>query len=120
MNIDGVISRGLIKVIASEVGTTLYSTSATFFKQYCSDNKTDTSTNYQSKCPEKDSLKESNIKSDSSTKQASNNDKNSVVLSLRDQYGNRISSVPNYLAIDLTRTLANGQLLKIDIPTELR
>ncbi|MFO0764255.1 MAG: hypothetical protein U0518_05405 [Candidatus Gracilibacteria bacterium] len=120
MNIDGVISRGLIKVIASEVGTTLYSTSTTFFKQYCFDNKTDTSTNYQSTCPEKDSLKASKVKSDSSIKQANNNDKNPIILSLRDQYGNRISSIPLYLAIDVKRTLKNGQLLKIDIPNELR
>ena len=121
MNIDGVISRGLIKVIASEAKTILYTpTNPTFFYKYCSDNKTDTSTNYQSTCPEKDSLKASKVKSDSSIKQANNNDKNPIILSLRDQYGNRISSIPLYLAIDVKRTLKNGQLLKIDIPNELR
>ena len=121
MNIDGVISRGLIKVIASEVRTTLYApTNSTFFYKYCFDNKLDISTNYQSTCPEKDNPKSSHLDYDSNDKRANDKDDSKLSLALRDQYGNRISSVPNYLSIDITRTLTNGQLLKIDIPTELR
>jgi hypothetical protein len=121
MNIDGVISRGLIKVIASEAKTTLYTQiNSTFFYKYCFDNKLDISTNYQSTCPEKDNPKSSHLDYDSNDKQANDKDDNKLSLALRDQYGNRISSMPNYLEIDVTRILTNGQLLKMEIPTELR
>jgi hypothetical protein len=53
------------------------------------------------------------------TKKANNKDPNKITLLIRDEYGNRISYIPLYLEIDITRKLTDGELLQTSIPIEL-
>ncbi len=120
LTIDGVISRWNIKVIAGKVSTTLTGgTSTNFLYKYCSDNWSSSTYHDTKICPESTSFIASTVTYEVATKKANDKDPNKITLLMRDEYGNRISYIPLYLEIDITRKLTDGELLQTNIPIEL-